>query len=164
VSHTSLTMEQILNLLSETPLRIPEFTMGLTEAQLHAAPSLGEWSAHDVLAHMRSCADVWGNSIMTIIQHDTPTIRAVNPRTWIKSTDYLDQKFQPSLRAFTVQRAELLALLVSLKPTIWSHSAIVTGAGSPLKLTVQSYAQRLAVHERPHVKQIKHIVSMIQTR
>ena len=162
MSHTSLTIEQILNILTETPLRIAELIVGLTEAQLHAAPSLGEWSANEVLAHMRSCADVWGNSVITIIKHDTPTIRAVNPRTWIKSTDYVEQKFQPSLRAFTAQRAELLAVLEPLPPKSWSRSAIVTGAGNPLKLTVQSYAQRLAVHERPHVKQIKHIVNMIQ--
>jgi hypothetical protein len=161
VSHKPLTPEQILTILTETPPHIAEFTVGLTEAQLHAAPSSSEWSANEVLAHLRSCADVWGDSIMTITKQDKTTIRAVNPRTWIESTDYLEQKFLPLLQAFTVQRAELLAVLEPFKPKIWSRSAIVTGAGKPLNLTVHSYAQRLAVHERLHLKQIKRIVSMV---
>lgn len=162
MSRTSLTPEQILSILAATPSDITELTTGLTETQLHAAPSPAEWSANDVLAHLRSCSDVWGNCIVTIIDQDTPTIRAVNPRTWIQSTDYLEQKFRRSLQAFTVQRAELLAILEPLKPQKWSRSAVVTGAGKPLEPTVQSYAERLAIHERPHLKQIERIVSALQ--
>ena len=80
----SLTIEQVLTLLAETPRRIAALTAGLAPAQLHTAPNHGEWSANDVLAHLRSCADVWGNCIEVIIAQDTPTIRAVNPTTWIQ--------------------------------------------------------------------------------
>ena len=163
MSDTTLTTEQVLALLGATPTRIAEFTAGLTEAQLHSSPNPGEWSANEVLAHLRSCADVWGNCIMTIINHDTPTIRAVNPRTWIKSTNYLEQKFQPSLQAFTVQRAGLVTVLEPLKPKNWSRSATVTGAGKVLERTVQFYAQWMATHERPHLKQIKRIASKLRT-
>jgi hypothetical protein len=161
VSGASLTIEQILALLAAAPARIAEFTDGLTETQLHAAPSPGEWSANEVLAHLRSCADVWGNCIVTILSQDRPTIRAVNPRTWIKSTNYPDQDFHPSLQAFTAQRAELLALLEPLQSKIWSRSARVTGAGKVLERTVHMYAESIAVHERPHLKQIKRIAGAI---
>jgi hypothetical protein len=40
----------------------------------------------------------------------------------------------------------------------WSRAAIVTGAGKPLVRTMHTYAQWLATHERPHVKQIERIV------
>jgi hypothetical protein len=163
VPDKSLTIDQILAMLAAAPERIAECTLGLTETQLHTAPKLSEWSANEVLAHLRSCADVWGNCIATIINQDTPTIRAINPRTWIKSTDYLEQKFLPSLQAFTTQRAELVALLKSLKSKNWSRSAIITGAGKPLQRSVLSYAKWMAKHERPHVKQIKHIASMMRS-
>jgi hypothetical protein len=159
VSGTSLTTKLILTLLAAAPAHIAEFTDGLTEVQLHAAPSPGDWSAAEVLAHLRSCADVWGNCIATIINQDNPTIRAVNPRTWIKNTNYLEQDFQPSLQAFTMQRAELLAVLGPLKPKTWSRSARITGAGKVLVRTVQTYAEWMAVHERTHLKQIKHMAS-----
>ena len=161
MSRTSLSREQILSILTTTPSLIAELTDGLADIKLCTPFSPEEWSAHDVLAHLRSCADVWGNSILTIINQDRPTIPAINPRTWIKSTDYPDQEFRASLQAFTLQRAELLAVLEPLKPKSWPRSAIVTGAGNPLELTVHSYAERLAVHERQHVKQIKQIAQMM---
>ena len=95
--------------------------------------------------------------MMTILAEDRPTIRAVNPRAWIKQTDYPALEFAPSLRAFTTQRAALLAILEPLPPEGWARTATVTGAGSPLQKTVLDYADRLARHEQPHVKQIGRI-------
>jgi hypothetical protein len=117
-----------------------------------------------VLAHLRSCADVWGDCIATIIRQDRPVIRAVNPRTWITQTDYLEQEFQQSLQAFTAQRMNLLKVLKRSKPEVWSRSATVTGAGKPLVRTVHSYAQWLVDHERPHLKQIKRIAEAIRNQ
>ncbi len=158
----SLTIEQVLTLLADTPPRIAALTAGLVPAQLHATPSHGEWSANDVLAHLRSCADVWGSCIEVIIAQDTPTIRAVNPTTWINSTDYIEQEFQPSLHAFATQRTDLLAVLEPLAPEDWSRAATVTGAGKVLERTVHTYAQWLARHERTHLKQIERIVDTMR--
>ena len=158
----SLRTEQILVLLAEAPPRIVTTTSGLTEGELHAVPHPGEWSANEVLAHLRSCADVWGDCIATILQQDKPKIRAMNPRTWITKTNYLDLDFQPSLEAFAVQRANLSALLKPLKPKAWSRSATVTGAGKPLERTVHSYAEWMATHERPHLKQIERIADWMR--
>jgi hypothetical protein len=105
VPSRSLTIEQVLSLLAETPPRLEALTAGLAPAQLQSAPNDDEWSATDVLAHLRACADVWGGCIATIIAEDRPTLRAVNPRTWIKQTDYRELAFQPSLRAFAARRA-----------------------------------------------------------
>lgn len=151
------TFEQILAALADGPARIAEATKGLTESQLRAPPTAGEWSVLEILAHLRACADVWGDCIATILQQDVPTIRAVNPRTWIERTDYFQQKFQPSLKAFTAQRMALLEELRGLSPEGWWRHATITGAGKPLQRTVHSYAEWMAEHERSHVKQIKRI-------
>lgn len=63
----SVTTQQILAILAETPRSLAAITGGLTLAQLHSAPAPGEWSANDVLAHLRACADVWGNCIAEIL-------------------------------------------------------------------------------------------------
>lgn len=154
----SLTSEQVLSLLAATPPRLEALTADLAPDQLHSAPNHDEWSANDVLAHLRACADVWGGCIATILAEERPTLRAVNPRTWITQTDYREQEFQPSLRAFAAQRAALLGVLEALTPEDWSRAAIVTGAGKTLERTVMFYARWLAEHERPHVKQIAHLV------
>ena len=158
----SLTPERILTLLAEAPLRIASLTADLTPAQLHTTPNHDEWSANDVLAHLRACADVWGSCMMTIIAEDKPTLRAVNPLSWIKKTDYLELEFRPSLHSFATQRGELLAVLESLPHEGWSRSAIVTGAGKVLERTVLFYGQWLAGHERQHIKQVGHIVNRMK--
>ena len=151
--------EQILILLAEGPRRIAALAAGLAPARLHTAPNDDEWSANDVLAHLRACADVWGGSIVTMVREDHPTIRAINPRTWIRDTDYLDRAFRPSLRAYTRQRTELLALLETLSPEDWARAGTFTGAGKPLERTVLSEADAIARHERSHVKQIARVVN-----
>ena len=149
-------------MLAETPRRLAALTAGLAPAQLRTAPAPDEWSATDVLAHLRACADVWGGCIAAMLAEDHPTLRAINPRTWIERTDYRDLDFHPSLDAFAAQRAELLAVLEPLPAEGWSRGATVTGAGRPLERTVLSYAQGLARHERPHVKQIARIVGTMR--
>lgn len=151
----SLTSEQVLTMLVATPPRIAALTAGLGPAQLRTAPPEGGWSANEVLAHLRACADVWGECIVATIAHDRPTLRAVDPRTWIRQTNYLEQEFLHSLRAFATQRSALLAVLEPLAPEGWSRAATVTGAGKVLERTVLSYAQWMARHERPHLKQLE---------
>jgi hypothetical protein len=162
VYDTPRTTEQILTMLAATPTRLADLTAGLPPAQLLAPPAPGEWSARDVLAHLRACSDMWGKYIVTILSEDRPTIKAVNPTTWIKQTDYCEQPFQPSLQAFAAQRAELLAVLQPLAPDAWARMATVTGAGKPRERTVYTYAEWLANHERPHLKQIERIVNTLQ--
>ena len=150
--------EKILTLLTEQPKSIAALTADLTPAQLRQRPGANAWSATDVLAHLRACADVWGSCIETILTEDKPTIRAVNPRTWVKQTEYTQLEFEPSFKAFVQERAILIGRLQGLDPEAWQRGATVTGAGAPLHRTVRFYAQWVATHERSHLKQFKQLV------
>ena len=161
MAHSALTREEILPLLAEGPGRIIALLTGLTPVQLRTAPAPGAWSATGVLAHLRSCADVWGDCMATILAQEHPTIRAINPTTWVEQTDYATLEFQPSFDAFTAQRTALLARLEALPPAAWTRSATVTGAGRPLERTMHFYAQWLATHERSHRKQFKQIAQVL---
>src|SRR6266568_9489674 len=78
---TSLTIERVLTLLAETPTRIAALTADLSPEEVQMRPTPEEWSANEVLAHLRACADVWGTCIRTILEEDRPTWRAVSPNT-----------------------------------------------------------------------------------
>ncbi len=158
----SLTSEQVLTALAGTPPRIAALTAGLGPPQWRTPPPDGGWSAIEMLAHLRACADVWGDCIAAMLAHDRPTLRAVDPRTWIKRTDYLDQAGEPSLHAFATQRTALLAVLEPLAPEGWARAAIVTGAGKPLDRTVLFYARWMATHEQPHLKQLDRVVTPLR--
>ena len=133
----------------------------LRPEQLRRSPWAGEWSANEVLSHLRSCADVWGIAIARLLAEDRPPIRAIDPRTWVESTDYRELEFQLSLQAFTAQRLALLETLNILKPADWARSTTVTGAGAPLERSVQDYAGRLARHERSHYRPLARIIKAL---
>jgi hypothetical protein len=162
MSDTPLPVERILAHLEAAPARLAAITRGVPAAQLAASPAPGQWSARDVLAHLRACADMWGQAIDLILSADKPTFKAVNPGTWIKQTNYRDLAFRLSLRAYTAQRAALLAVLKPLRPAAWARTATVTGAGKPIVRSVYSYAQWLATHERSHIKQIERLAAHAQ--
>ena len=153
--------QQLLTVLAENPKRIAALTGGLAPAQLRRRPPDG-WSANDVLAHLRSCADVWGDYIAAMLAEDGPTLRGVDPRTWIKRTNYPELEFRSSLRSFAKQRADLLAVLEPLPLKAWSRGATITGGGSARQRTVYDYANSLVRHERAHIKQIARIVLAVQ--
>ena len=72
MTSTSPTIEQMMASLREAPAQIAALSEGLTAAQLRAAPAEGQWSMVWVLAHLRACADVWGEAMMRIIAEDRP--------------------------------------------------------------------------------------------
>jgi hypothetical protein len=156
----TLTVDQIMALLEATAPRIAELTSSLKPAQLQL-PSEGEWSANDVLAHLRACADVWGGCMISIFE-GARTLRAVNPLTWIEKTDYRSQSFTPSLRSFARQRAELLEVLRPTPRADWLRTVTVTGAGAPLKRDALFYGRWMAGHERAHIKQIAKMASALK--
>ncbi len=159
---SKLTADQLVARLEAAPEQLAAAAKGLTSAQLSTPPAPEEWSANQVLAHLRACGDVWGAAIATILDEDDPTIRAVSPRSWIESTDYEQEEFGPSLRSFTKQRVALMGRLRLLEPQDWLRAATITGAGRPLQWTVLSYAERMARHEGPHLKQVRRAVEAVR--
>jgi hypothetical protein len=152
---TALEIELVLTMLASTPQHIARVARGHDDRQLHRQPAPEAWSARDIVAHLRACADVWGCSIDRMIKEDHPTIRYVSPRSWIKTTDYLEQGFRISLRAFSESRTALLDTLRSLNPAGWSRRATFTGTTVGRDATVLIYAKRIADHEVRHLDQLR---------
>ncbi len=158
-----LPAETILSVLAFTPRHLVELTSNASPQLLSREPAAGEWSAGQVLAHLRACADVWGERYMLpILSQEHPTLKALNPRTWILSTNYLHLEFQASLLAFSDQRHRLLKVLSALAPQDWQRGNTLIGAGSPLQQTLHQHADRMARHERTHLKQIEQTLKHLQ--
>jgi len=151
-------IDALLASLANTPREIARITKGLSEARLRKKPAEDLWSASDILAHLRSCADVWGKSILQMLHAEHPTIRYVSPRTWMRKTKYPELGFQPSLSAFAEQRADLLRELSELKTSGWSRGATFTATTRGREGTVFGYATKIWDHERGHLEQLRSTV------
>jgi hypothetical protein len=146
---------QTLTALSNTPKEIARIARSSNDRQLHRKPAPDAWSARDIVAHLRACAEVWGRSINRMITEDHPTIRYVSPRGWIKRTNYLEQGFRNSLREFSQTRAGLVETLSTLDSAGWSRRATFTGTTLGRDATVLSYAKRIVDHELRHLDQLR---------
>jgi uncharacterized damage-inducible protein DinB len=153
-------IENVLGLLVETPGRITSAVESLDDERLHLRPEARTWSANDTLAHLRACADVWGETIATMLQEDEPTLKRVSPRTWLKKTDYLELPFQESFRDFVDQRRALLQMLRDLTFNDWKRRALIKDR----QHTVFSQARRMALHEMTHCEQLEALGDSLQAR
>lgn len=156
-----LPVEEVLTILAETPRQIESITAGLNATQLRTPPNRGEWSVSEILAHLRACADVRGSATLRIVEEDRPRIQVVNPREYLRGTDYPKLDFAISLRAFADQRAELLDVLRALPAEGWSRPAEIVRAASSLQGSVLYYAVWLGTHEVPHLEQIRATVAAV---
>ncbi|HEX7794058.1 MAG TPA: DinB family protein [Vicinamibacterales bacterium] len=148
----------VLTLLSETPRQIARIVRGCGDQRLHRRPDADAWSAQEIVAHLRACAEVWGRSIDRMLMENHPTIRYVSPRGWIKKTNYLQLTFRDTLRAFSQERVVLVRTLSRSTATDWARGATFTATTLGRKATVLSYATRIADHEVRHLDQLRRTV------
>jgi hypothetical protein len=86
----------------------------------------------------------------------------MNPRAWIKKTDYPEWEFAPAFEAFKQQRAGLLAVLEPLPPDGWEQTAKVTGMlGETYERSARYYGDWMAGHERAHWKHIGRLIGAL---
>lgn len=155
----SETTSRILELLTHAPLRIKEATRGLQTTQLHLRSDVDPWSVSDILAHLRACSDVWGDSICAMIVQDNPTLRYVSPRSRMRKSSYLEQDFDVALESFTQERQRLVMALADLDEAGWARRSVFIGT-SPRQRdqTVLSLSVRIVNHEQPHLDQIESLL------
>lgn len=151
-------IEILLSQLEDAPRRLAALRSELGNAHLAAKADVESWSANEILAHLRVCAEVWGKSINAMITQDHPTLRYVSPRMWMKKKNYHNEEFHHSLHTFMQQRHELVTALRSLQVADWARGATFTGTTRGHEQTILSYAQRMVAHETEHLKQIEAMV------
>jgi hypothetical protein len=151
---TPADIQKYLTALEKTTGRITSIAKQIDVILLHEKPDKNEWSANDILAHLRSCADVWGGQIDKMIEKDKQKLPYAHPRQWIKKTNYRELPFHTSFQAFKAQRRKLLKILKGLSLEDWSRRATIKGR----EHTIFTHVRRMAKHEDVHCHQIKEIL------
>jgi hypothetical protein len=122
----------------------------LDEARLQFKGDNKSWSINDILAHLRSCADLWTHSIYTMLAENEPVFSDLDARKWAIVTRYAELPFAESFQAYSLQRENLLRVLTVLPFESWERSAVIFER----KHTVFTQTRRMAKHEQEHVEQI----------
>lgn len=152
---------QILDLLTQGPIRIEMATRSCKAENLYLRTDAEPWSVSDILAHLRACSDVWGTSLNAMLTQDNPTIRYKSPRSSMKKPMYADQEFKAALASFTEGRQKLVMVLANLDETGWLRRGTFSGTTPRQRdQTVLSYAERIINHEQPHLDQIESLLQL----
>jgi len=142
---------ELIALAEATPRRIAASSAGLDDARLTQPPAPGEWSAHEILNHLRACEEVWMHSVHAMLAHEKPRLQEIHPRQWIKTPNpYTSQPFARGLQVFTLRREALLITLRALSIDEWAREARIDQKAH----TVFSHVRRMVQHESGHCDQI----------
>ena len=144
-------VQKYLSIISETPEWICLLVKGLEEDKLQYRLDAKSWSVNDILAHLRSCADLWTHSIYAMLAEKEPALSDINERKWSKVTRYAELPFYQSFQAYSLQRESLVHVLKDLPFDSWERSALILER----RHTVFTQTRRLAKHECAHLEQIE---------
>lgn len=148
-------IHQYRNLLLDRYGEQPESLAAALEPlqeQMHEPLAPGEWSAHQVLAHVEAAErQAFHVRIHQILNEDKPSFEYWDEIAWM--SEFYDEsvdaaKLLDSLRAF---RIEDLAILRQLKPSDWSRTG--THALQGVR-TLQYWVEYSIVHVDDHIGQL----------
>lgn len=144
--------ESLINRIADIPNRIARTVVGWTEAELHARPTPQDWSAADVLAHLRAADDILTPRIYMMLVRDNPTLLAFEERAWADVLGYAEADFHASVQTYILKRAELVNVLQRLTPEQWQRTGVHEHQGS---ITVEQLVNEILAHESEHCRQIE---------
>ena len=142
-----------LQTLRETPQRITTIIGDSDEIRLRTPFVRDEWSAVQILAHLRGCAEVWGYTIYAMLILDKAELAHIHPRDWTKKLRYDKLSFEENFLAFKVERNNLIRMLEKLTFEEWGRSASFIRRANTQ--TIFSQTMRMALHELDHCKQLE---------
>ena len=145
-------VDNLLERLTNVPLRIARAVERLSEAEKHKPLSNGEWSASEILAHLRASDDIVGYRLYAILARDDPPLPAYDERRWAEAADYAHADFDLSLKTYTLRRTELVRMLRRVAVDDWKRIGVHEVKG-PISLS--DIATSLVEHEEEHCLQLE---------
>ncbi|MCA9730313.1 MAG: DinB family protein [Candidatus Eisenbacteria bacterium] len=152
-------VRRLVHALQGAPGEIVRITQDHTDSALRMRPGPDAWSAHEILAHLRACADVWGDWVHRMLAENHARIRYFSPRSVMTKEEYTKPPFREVLGIFAQERAELVRSLEVLGPADWSREGIFTAKTAPKRIpTVYGTVFAMENHESRHLEQLRRTV------
>jgi DinB superfamily len=148
---TESEVESYLAILAKSPKRIAQAVRGFDETRLCLRADVKPWRVKDILAHLRSCSDLWTHSIYAMLAENEPVFSGINERTWAKVTRCAKLPFHESFQMFSLQRKSLVIVLRDVPFEAWERSGIIFER----RHSVFTQTRRMAKHENEHCEQIE---------
>src|SRR3990172_8420662 len=113
--------ERIIALAAGFPSKVYAVVAPLSEEQLRWRPGGGEWSAKEVLGHLRDTAEVHSLRMQRIAAEDNPFLPSFDQEAYARDRKYQEDITPNVLLKYIEQRGEVLAFVRGLPQEAWSR-------------------------------------------
>jgi uncharacterized damage-inducible protein DinB len=124
----------------------------VSDAQLTKRPDPKNWSAKEVVCHVRDIEESFMTRFLSIMAMDDPKFLPVEPDRWAVERQYQRNDVQEALAAFKTRREETLRFFRGLKPEQWERGGIHATRG---RMTLKDFVELMAWHDDNHLDQLK---------
>jgi hypothetical protein len=131
---------------------LKDMLRGLAMTDIHRPAQAGEWSPHQVLAHLLDVERrVNLPRLQRILDQDCPPLEPFDQLAWMAEHYHPQEKMETLLLEFARARAECLALLEALPAQAWNREGCHPELGSH---TLQWWLERAVAHTAGHIRQM----------
>jgi hypothetical protein len=166
--YRGLPIDARLSRLQRTPDDLGRAIADKPDAELGRRPDARNWSAKEIVCHLRDVEELFQIRFHTMVALDEPRIlvlgasandlepwriggpiaHPLDPVRWAEERQYLRNDAREALAAFQRRRGEVLALLRSLSPAEWQRGGVHLSRG---RLTIADWVASLAAHDDNHL-------------
>jgi DinB family protein len=165
-------LEQRLARLVGTADELAEAIRDRSAAQLSRRPDAANWSATEIICHLRDIEELCILRFHTMLVMEDPAVFVVgappsdparwgiggdvpfplDPSRWVDDRQYSRSDARQALAAFGRRRREVLTLLRSLPPEQWKRGSIHPAHG---RVTFEEWTAGMAGHDDNHLDQLR---------
>ena len=146
------TLDEQLARMERTVNDYAAVVKNVSDAQLTKRPDPKNWSAKEVVCHVRDIEESFMMRFLSIVAMDDPKFLPVEPDRWAGERQYQRNDVQEALAALRTRREETLRFLRGLKPEQWERGGIHATRG---RMTIKDFVELMAWHDDNHLDQLK---------
>jgi uncharacterized damage-inducible protein DinB len=124
---------------------------GVPDAILSRRHDGKNWSAREVVCHVRDIEESFVARLQAIMLMDEPKLLPVEPDRWAEERQYQRNDATEALQAFRTRRDESLRFLRGLKPDQWERSGIHATRGP---MSIKDFVGLMVWHDDNHLDQL----------
>jgi DinB superfamily len=152
---TALERERLIGRLAAAPGHFYELLARLEDADSVTNVEDGEWSPHEVVAHLRAANDILEPRILQVLVRPNTPLIGFDEALWLDVLGYATLPITDLLQTMMWRRKELVHALRGVPPEAWERTGTHEVRGP---MIVFELATQIADHEDEHLAQIARAV------
>ena len=145
-------LEEQLARMERTAEDFAAAVKGVSDAALTRRPDEKNWSAKEVICHVRDTEESFMMRFQTIMEMDEPKFTPAEPDRWASERQYQRNDAAEALQAFRVRRDESLRFLRGLRAEHWDRGGVHATRG---RMSLKDFVGLMAWHDDNHLDQLK---------